>query len=154
MTRRWVLPAQQPEAAIAIASALGIGLPAAKALVNRGFLTPESARRFLAPSCDQLFDPLCMRDMPLALARLREAIGNAEKILIYGDYDVDGTTSVVILKKAIELAGGQADYYVPHRLREGYGMRQHVVETAAASGVKLIVSVDTGIRAAEVVSRA
>jgi len=70
-----------------------------------------------------------------------------EKILIYGDYDVDGTTAIVILKTAIELCGGAADFHVPHRIREGYGMRDEVIERAAADGVRLIISVDTGIRA-------
>jgi single-stranded-DNA-specific exonuclease len=88
------------------------------------------------------------------VARLREAIRDGQKILIYGDYDVDGTTSVVLLTKAIELAGGASSYYVPHRLKDGYGMRAEAVETAAAEGVKLIVTVDTGIRAAEAVRRA
>ena len=73
---------------------------------------------------------------------------------MYGDYDVDGVASVVILIRAIELAGGAATYHVPHRLKDGYGMREEVVEAAAAEGVRLIVSVDTGIRAAEVVERA
>jgi single-stranded-DNA-specific exonuclease len=89
--------------------------------------------------------------MPEALQRLRAAITAHEKILIYGDYDVDGTVSVVILKKAIELAGGQASFHVPHRLKDGYGMRADVIERAAAMGVRLIISVDTGIRATEVV---
>ena len=70
-----------------------------------------------------------MRDMPRAVARLREAIRDGEKILIYGDYDVDGTTSVVLLTKAIELAGGASSYHVPHRLKDGYGMRPEVVES-------------------------
>jgi single-stranded-DNA-specific exonuclease len=86
-----------------------------------------------------------------AVARIRGAIEAGEKILIYGDYDVDGATSVVILKKAIEMAGGEAGFHVPHRLRDGYGMRAEVIETAAERGVSLIVSVDTGIRASEVV---
>jgi single-stranded-DNA-specific exonuclease len=86
-----------------------------------------------------------------AVERLRRACVNREPVLIYGDYDVDGTTSVVILKKAIELAGGVANFHVPHRLKEGYGMRTEVIERAAAGGVKLIVSVDTGIRAGDVV---
>jgi len=89
-----------------------------------------------------------------AVDRLLRAIEKREKILIYGDYDVDGTSSVVLLTKAIELAGGVASYHVPHRLKDGYGMRSEVVETAATEGVALIVSVDTGIRAAEVVVRA
>jgi single-stranded-DNA-specific exonuclease len=154
MTHRWVVPPPRTETVGALAAALGIGLPAARALVRRGFSSPEAARRFLHPSLDELCDPLSMRDMAAALARLRNAIGSGQKILIYGDYDVDGTTSVVILKKAIEMAGGTAGYHVPHRLKEGYGMRPEVVEAAARDGVKLIVSVDTGIRAAEVVGRA
>jgi len=92
--------------------------------------------------------------MDAAVERLQRAIRAHEKILIYGDYDVDGTTSTVLLIKAIELAGGAAEYHVPHRLKDGYGMRSEVVETAASGGVSLIVSVDTGIRAAGVVRRA
>ena len=95
-----------------------------------------------------------MLGMRPAIERLRRAIQAGEKILIYGDYDVDGTTSVVLLTKAVQLAGGAAGYHVPHRLKEGYGMRPEVVEAAAAQGVTLMISVDTGIRAAEVVARA
>ncbi len=95
-----------------------------------------------------------MRDMEQASARLFDAIQKRERILLYGDYDVDGTTSVVLLKKSIELLGGQAAYHVPHRLRDGYGMRSEVVAEAAEAGVSLIVSVDTGIRATEVVKHA
>jgi single-stranded-DNA-specific exonuclease len=151
---RWLLPSPDPRDVEALSSALGIAAPAAGILVHRGLGDPAAARRFLEPSLDDLHDPLTMRDMPRAVARLREAIRDGQKILIYGDYDVDGTTSVVLLTKAIELAGGASSYYVPHRLKDGYGMRPEVVETAAAEGVKLIVSVDTGIRAAEVVRRA
>ena len=99
-------------------------------------------------------DPLALRDMDRALARLRQAIQANEKIQIHGDYDVDGTTSTVILKRAIELAGGQATYRIPNRLREGYGLHRGTVEEAAADGVTLIISVDTGIRAAQVVEHA
>jgi single-stranded-DNA-specific exonuclease len=137
-----------------LAGALDIGPPAAKVLVHRGLADPVAARRFLHPSFDSLHDPLSMRDMPTAVARIASAIRGREKILIYGDYDVDGTMSVVLLTKVVELAGGVAGYHVPHRLKEGYGMRPEVVEAAAEQGVRLIVSVDTGIRAAEVVRRA
>ncbi|MGA3237936.1 MAG: single-stranded-DNA-specific exonuclease RecJ [Bryobacteraceae bacterium] len=152
--RRWLLPAHNPRLAESLSAALRIGPLAAKTLVNRGLADPDAARRFLAPSLEDLHDPLTMRDMPQAVERLLRAIRSREKILIYGDYDVDGTSSVVLLTKAIELAGGGADYHVPHRLKDGYGMRAEVVEAAAEQGVKLIVSVDTGIRAAEVVRRA
>jgi single-stranded-DNA-specific exonuclease len=123
-------------------------------LYGRGYRDPDAARLFLHPSLDNLHDPLTMLGMPQAVERLRAAIGAREKILIYGDYDVDGTTSVVVLKKAIELAGGFAFFHVPDRFTEGYGMRSEVVERASADGVSLIVSVDTGIRAGEVVRRA
>ncbi len=151
---RWTLPAPNPRAVGVLSAALGVGKPVAQVLVNRGLAAPEDARRFLAPSLDQLCDPFLMRDMDRALDRLRRAIRGRERILLYGDYDVDGTSSVVLLTKAIEMAGGSASYYVPHRLKEGYGMRPEVVERAAETGVTLIVSVDTGIRAGEVVARA
>ena len=151
---RWLLPSPDPRDVEALSSALGIAAPAAGILVHRGLGDPAAARRFLQPSLDDLHDPLTMRDMPRAVARLREAIRDGQKTLIYGDYDVDGTTSVVLLTKAIELAGGASSYHVPHRLKDGYGMRPEVVETAAAEGVKLIVTVDTGIRATEAVRRA
>jgi single-stranded-DNA-specific exonuclease len=123
----------------------------ARVLLGRGLADVESARRFLTPSIEHLHDPMLLTGMDQAVQRLRAAIAGKEKILIYGDYDVDGTVSVVILKKAIELAGGEANYHVPHRIRDGYGMRAEVIERAAAMGVRLIISVDTGIRATEVV---
>jgi len=88
-----------------------------------------------------------MTGMQIALDRLDAAIERKEGILIYGDYDVDGTTAIVILKTAIELCGGAADFHVPHRIREGYGMKDDVIERVAAAGIRLIISVDTGIRA-------
>jgi single-stranded-DNA-specific exonuclease len=152
--KRWLLPSGAAEAAVRLARELKLGPLAARVLARRGFTDVADARAFLRPSLDQLHDPLLMAGMAEALARLRGAIASKEKVLIYGDYDVDGTTSVVILKKAIEMAGGTAVFHVPHRLKDGYGMRAEVVEDAAAQNVKLIVSVDTGIRAAEVVRRA
>src|SRR6266852_7682544 len=116
-------------------------------LVRRGIDEPEAARRFLVPELAHLHDPLQMSGMKSALDRLEAAVERKEKVLIYGDYDVDGTTAIVILKTAIELCGGTADFHVPHRIREGYGMRDEVIERGAADGVRLIISVDTGIRA-------
>ena len=116
-------------------------------LVRRGLDDPEAAYRFLVPELSHLHDPLQMSGMKVALDRLEAAVERKEKVLIYGDYDVDGTTAIVILKTAIELCGGSADFHVPHRIREGYGMRDEVIERAAADGVRLIISVDTGIRA-------
>src|SRR5712671_6308870 len=137
---RWLLPQVNHGEIAALADALGLGIPAAGVLYARGFRDLASARRFLSPSLDDLHNPLAMRGMDCALERLTRAIREHEKILIYGDYDVDGTTSVVVLKRAIELAGGAADFHVPDRLKDGYGMRLDVIERAAAEGVNLIVS--------------
>jgi single-stranded-DNA-specific exonuclease len=116
-------------------------------LVARGIEDPEVAARFLSPELGDLHDPLRMSGMKAALDRLEAALERKERVLIYGDYDVDGTTAIVILKTAIELCGGSADFHVPHRIREGYDLRDDVIERAAAEGVRLIISVDTGIRA-------
>lgn len=151
---KWILPSYDPAAASAFARDLNISLPAARTLWSRGYDTPEKARRFLAPTIADLHHPNLLRDLEPAVARLRRAIDSKEQVLLYGDYDVDGTSSVVMLKKAIELLGGTANFHVPHRLRDGYGMRSEVVEEAAAKGVTLVVSVDTGIRANDVVRHA
>lgn len=153
---RWISrPGNGPKAQV-LAAALGdlrlkvadAALPVvADLLVRRGIEEPEAARRFLVPELSHLHDPLQMSGMKPALDRLEAAVERKEKVLIYGDYDVDGTTAIVILKTAIELCGGTADFHVPHRIREGYGMRDEVIERAAADGVRLIISVDTGIRA-------
>src|SRR5262245_48653794 len=119
----------------------------ARLLLLRGVRTGAEAAAFLSPSLEQLHSPYLMRGMREAVERISAAIVNHEDILIYGDYDVDGTTAVVILKTAIELCGGSADFHVPHRIKEGYGIRGDVIERAAAAGVKLVISVDTGIRA-------
>ena len=116
-------------------------------LVRRGITDIDSARRFLSPSLADLHAPELLTGLRVAVDRLDAAIERKEPILIYGDYDVDGTMAVIILKTAIELCGGSADFHVPHRIREGYDLRADVIETAAAAGVRLIISVDMGIRA-------
>jgi len=113
----------------------------------RGISSLEAAEQFLTPSLSQLHSPYLMAGMKSAIDRIEAAIENKEQLLIYGDYDVDGTTAIVILKTAIELCGGAADFHVPHRIRDGYDMRDDVIERAAAAGIKLIISVDMGIRA-------
>src|SRR5205807_1665098 len=116
-------------------------------LAARGIADPEAAERFLFPSLSHLHSPYTMSGMKAAVDRLDAAIERKEGILIYGDYDVDGTTAIVILKTAIELCGGSSDFHVPQRIREGYGMKDDVIERAAEAGIRLIISVDTGIRA-------
>jgi single-stranded-DNA-specific exonuclease len=118
----------------------------ARLLALRGVAAAD-ATRYLSPSLHDLHSPYLMRGMAAAVERISGAIANQEGILIYGDYDVDGTSAVVILKTAIELCGGSADFHVPHRIKEGYGMKDDVIERAAAAGIKVVVSVDTGIRA-------
>ena len=143
---RWNLLAAHPDAA-ELAALANIPPLIAQLLLARGVRNAEDARRFLDPRMEDLHDPFLMRGMPVAVERVRAAVRNHEPVLIYGDYDVDGTTAVVLLKTAIEMTGGEVRFHVPHRLREGYGMQSEVIETAAAAGARLIISVDTGIRA-------
>jgi single-stranded-DNA-specific exonuclease len=119
----------------------------ARLLVMRGISEGEGAEHFLVPTLSHLHSPYLMTGTKPAIDRIEAAIENKESILIYGDYDVDGTTAIVILKTAIELCGGTAEFHVPHRIRDGYDMRDDVIERAAAAGIKLIISVDMGIRA-------
>jgi len=116
-------------------------------LIRRGICDAETAAKYLSPSLSHLHAPEKMTGLRAAVDRIDAAIERKEPILIYGDYDVDGTMAVIILKTAIELCGRAADFHVPHRIREGYDMRDDVIERAAAAGVRLIVSVDMGIRA-------
>ncbi len=119
----------------------------ARLLVAREICDADSAARYLSPSLAHLHSPLLMSGMKAAVERIEAAIERKETILIYGDYDVDGTTAIIILKTAIEMCGGTTDFHVPHRIRDGYDMRDDVIERAAAAGIRLIVSVDMGIRA-------
>jgi len=116
-------------------------------LLPRGIGDADSATHFLSPSLDQLHSPYLMTGMKAAIERIEAAIECREQILVYGDYDVDGTTAVVILKTVIELCGGTVDFHVPHRIREGYDLRGDVIERAAAAGIRLVISVDSGTRA-------
>jgi single-stranded-DNA-specific exonuclease len=151
---KWKISQSDSAGVERLARELKLAPAAARVLWARNYREPEQARRFLAPALSDLHDPRLLKDMDTAVDRLLRAIEQKERILLYGDYDADGTSAVVILMKGVELAGGHASFHVPHRLRDGYGMRSDVVEEAAASGVKLIVSVDTGIRANDVVRHA
>src|SRR4051812_2912329 len=144
---RWLLKSFDKSSATALSQSLSLPPIVGSLLVQRGITTADAARTFLNPSLNQLHSPSLMLGMELAVERLCAAIKNKEDMLIYGDYDVDGTVAVVILKTAIEICGGTVDFHVPHRLKEGYGMKEDVIEAAATAGVRLIISVDTGIRA-------
>src|ERR1051325_3091768 len=143
---QWSFAHPDPTQVEALRTAANLPPILARLLALRGVSAAE-ATRFLAPSLDQLHSPYLMRGMKVAVERLSAAIANKEGILIYGDYDVDGTTAVVVLKTAIELCGGAADFHVPHRIKEGYGIKDDVIERAAVAGIKVVISVDTGIRA-------
>jgi single-stranded-DNA-specific exonuclease len=122
----------------------------AELLTARGITDAAEAFAFLNPEIAALHDPLLMLGMSEAVVRLEQAIAQREPVLLYGDYDVDGTTAVVLLKTAIEMLGGPGNlvrFHVPHRLREGYGLQSSVLEAAAAEGVRLVITVDTGMRA-------
>jgi single-stranded-DNA-specific exonuclease len=149
--QRWQIGTSHPEESANLAASAHIPLAVAELLVARGIATAEAAHDFLNPETDKLFDPFLMLGMTAAVARLELAIERCETILLYGDYDVDGTTAVVLLKTAIEMLSGPSGckvrFHVPHRLREGYGIQSSVLEAAAADGVGLVISVDTGMRA-------
>ena len=145
--QRWLLAEQHPEAAADLAKAAHLPQVLAELLVARGITDPAAAFAFLNPELAHLHDPGLMLGMQAAVARLERAIADHEPVLLYGDYDVDGTTAVVLLKTAIEMLGGEARFHVPHRLREGYGLQSSVLEEAYAAGVRLVITVDTGMRA-------
>lgn len=144
--KQWRIASSSPETA-ALAHAAGLPRIIAQLLFARGIRTATEAEIFLSPRFDALHDPYRMLGMRAAVERIQQAVTRGETILIYGDYDVDGTISVVLLKTAIEILGGQCRFLVPHRLRDGYGMQAAHLAQAAADGVKLVISVDNGIRA-------
>jgi single-stranded-DNA-specific exonuclease len=144
---RWILPETDGSAVSQLAREAGLPLIVAELLAGRGIRSAKEAEEFLSPRMDHLLDPYTMHGMKQAVDRIREAIGRRERILIYGDYDVDGTVATVLLKTAVALLGGDARFHVPHRIREGYGMQPEVMAAAAQEGVRLVISVDNGIRA-------
>lgn len=144
--KRWTITATQPEAE-ELARAASLPSVVAELLVARGIRTVAEAELFLSPRFDALHDPYAMRGMQAAVDRIQRAIDKQEKILVYGDYDVDGTIAIVLLKTAIEILGGACDFHVPHRLRDGYGMQAAQLTQAVGDGVQLAISVDNGIRA-------
>jgi single-stranded-DNA-specific exonuclease len=141
-------------AANELASALGIAPVVARLLCQRGLGDPEVAQKFLNPSLDHLHDPLALADMRVAVDRIMAAIARRERIAIHGDYDVDGITSTVILRRALELLGADVVHFIPERLKDGYGLLPASIERLHAAGVALVISVDCGIRGAEAARRA
>jgi single-stranded-DNA-specific exonuclease len=137
-----------------LAAALNLHPTLARLLCLRGLSDPDTAQRFLYPSLDHLHDPYQLADMTRAVERLERAIAQKERIAIHGDYDVDGITSTVILRRALEMLGGDVVHFIPERLRDGYGLQPAAIERLHGDGVRLIVSVDCGIRGTEAALRA
>ncbi len=148
----WCVRTAETELVRELALHLGCPESIARTLALRGIDSPAAAAAFLEPALDQLHSPLLLLGMDAAVSRIERAVAGSEPILIYGDYDVDGTTATVLLKTAIDRlrspgAPSLVSFHVPHRLREGYGMQGERLAEAAAAGVRLVISVDTGIRA-------
>jgi single-stranded-DNA-specific exonuclease len=145
--KRWLLRNADQDKARCLSKSLGLSLTAARLLVGRGIDEAQEASKLINPSIDQLHDPHLMFDMQKAVSRILCSIERNECILIYGDYDVDGTTGTVVLRRVLNLLGAHTDYFIPHRFTDGYGIHQSVLEKAYADGCRLVISVDCGIRA-------
>ena len=127
----------------------------ATVLANRNIMSPEDLNAFFDPSFNRISPPYCVQDMEIAAARISDAVKNRERILVFGDYDVDGITATAMMVQFLKHAGAEVTYYIPHRIREGYGMRlHHIADVAIPAQVKLIVTVDCGISSHEAVDAA
>jgi len=147
--KRWTIQKHNHEEVKLLANALKVSPIVAALLISRGHETEEKAHQFLNPSTEHLHEPYLLKDMKTAVNRILKAIENGEKILIWGDYDVDGTTGTVVLRKALEILGAKTIFHVPHRFTEGYGINIPELEKAKERGCSLVISVDCGIRSFE-----
>lgn len=147
--KKWVTAAPDLDAARALSEACGFSPLAAVALCARGVDTPEKAQAFLATGTEGLYDPMRLRDMDKAVAAIREVIREKQKIIVFGDYDVDGITATCVLLRYLRSLGADADYYIPNRLSEGYGLSCTAMDALYKQGVRLIVTVDSGVTAFE-----
>jgi single-stranded-DNA-specific exonuclease len=144
--KRWIVCEPKKAEAVALARKVGASSILASLLIARGYGEEDSARKFLHPSFEHLHDPSLMLGMKEAVERILRAIDLGEKILVYGDYDVDGTTGTVVLRRALKMLGAKTGFHVPHRFTEGYGINQAALEKALDNGFRVIISVDCGIR--------
>jgi single-stranded-DNA-specific exonuclease len=148
-SKKWIIKEQDEALVEALSSSLGVKEITARLLINRGYTEEESARAFLEKSDSFLYDPFLMKDMKPAAERVIAALENGEQITVYGDYDVDGITSVSIMYMYLSALGGKVDYFIPSRENDGYGINNTAVKAIAERGTKLIITVDTGITALE-----
>lgn len=152
---KWVYkPLPDKETVRALSKAINVSPRLASILIQRGITTYEAAKKFFRPSMDDLHDPFLMKDMDKAVNRLNTAIANKEKILIYGDYDVDGSTSVSLVYGFLRTVYPELDYYIPDRYTEGYGISYKGIDYAEEQGISLIISLDCGIKAVDKVAYA
>ena len=157
MNHKWNYQPPTPEeleADKALSKELGIHPILCKLLIERGIDSPEKANKFFRPQLTDLHDPFLMKDMDIAVDRLNQAMGKKERILVYGDYDVDGTTAVALVYKFLQQFYSNIDYYIPDRYNEGYGISKQGVDYAYETGVKLIIVLDCGIKAVEEIAYA
>src|SRR5687767_12103716 len=147
IAKRWILRGQDTNRAASLARVLNVSPIVASLLISRGCGDEFSAKSFLHPSHNQLHDPDLMLGMTKAVERLQRAIDQNQRILIYGDYDVDGTTGTAVLLRALKLLGARVGFHIPHRFTEGYGIQRAALENAFNEGYQLVISVDCGIRA-------
>ncbi len=147
--KRWRIQKHNRAEVALLAGALKVSPIAAALLIARGYETVEKAHKFLNPSYEDLHEPNLLKGMKEAVARILKAIETNEKILIWGDYDVDGTTGTVVLRKCLEILGAKTGFHVPHRFTEGYGLNKEYLEIAKNKGYSLVISVDTGTRSFE-----
>jgi len=154
MEKRWTIISAPQEEVTALQSSLQIHPTICQILVQRGIHTYEAAKTFFRPQLSQLHDPFLMKDMHKAVERIVKAFAAQEKILIYGDYDVDGTTAVASMFQFIRSLHPLSEFYIPHRYREGYGLSQAGIDYAAAHNFSLIITLDCGIKSVDLIQQA
>src|SRR4051812_42908259 len=145
MPKRWRIATHDPARVAALGHSAGISSVVAQLLIGRGICDPDEARRFLDVKLSGLRDPEELPGAVRAAELLHEAIKAGRRITVYGDYDADGVTSTAILLLCLKLLGGKADYYIPNRIDEGYGLNHEALRTIAAQGGDVVVTVDCGI---------
>ncbi|MCK6649185.1 MAG: DHH family phosphoesterase, partial [Bacteroidia bacterium] len=155
MEKRWSIKSQSDQETVGrLASELSIDPILAQLLVQRGINTFDEAKQFFRPSLSGLHDPFLMKDMDKAVVRLEKAIASNEKILVYGDYDVDGTTAVALVYSFIKEFHTKVEYYIPDRYAEGYGISFQGIDYAVENSFTLIIALDCGIKAIDKVAYA
>ena len=152
--KKWLTATPDLETARSLSTACGFSPLAAAVLCARGVDTKEKAEAFLATDLEHLYDPMLLKDMDLAVQAIKDAIEKKEKIIVFGDYDVDGITSTCVLLRYLRSKGANADYYIPNRLSEGYGLSCSAMDTLYKQGVRTIVTVDSGVTALEEIEHA